>query len=167
MTNNPALKIIIGLGNEGEEYQKTYHNVGAFVVSLLREQGDFANEVRLIDEVGGYMNVIGGPIKKMVAKAAINPEHLLIVHDETDLPIGEYRISLGGGSAGHKGVRSVIDNLSTEQFWRLRIGVRDLKEQVRRKAEEFVLSRWSKTEEAVFIEVAKRAREELKQKQLL
>lgn len=167
MTNNPALEVIIGLGNEGEEYQKTYHNVGSFVTSFLKEKQASEGGIRFIDKVGGYMNVIGGPIKKMVAKTGINPEHLLIVHDETDLPIGEYRISLGGGSAGHKGVASVIDHLGTEQFWRLRIGVRDPKEQVRRKAEEFVLSHWSKADELFFVEVASQAMEELKQKQLL
>lgn len=158
------LSVIIGLGNEGEEYARTYHNVGAYLVSLFEHSHQADSEMgnlRFISKLSGYMNVIGGPVSQMVKLGNHTPARCLIVHDEADLPIGEFKLSFGGGSAGHKGVRSIMESLQTADFWRLRIGVRDKNERVRKKAETFVLNQWSKADEEAFRQVAERAWAEL------
>lgn len=164
MEGSPKISIIIGLGNEGEEYAKTYHNVGAYLVSLFKHahQSDAGpGHLRFISELPGYMNTIGGPVAQAMKFGNHKPAESLVVHDEADLAIGEFKLSFGGGFAGHKGVKSVIENLQTPDFWRLRIGIRDKNEQERQKAETFVLNRWSKAEEEIFREIAERAWGEL------
>lgn len=165
MENSAKIRIVVGLGNEGEEYERTYHNVGSYVSDHLRN-----NEVLprpRFFKLTGFMNNIGVPVRNFAAKNKALPIEMLIIHDETDLSVGEYKLSFGGGSAGHKGVQSIIDNLGTPDFWRLRIGVRDPREQVRRKAEEFVLHGWSAAEESTFTAVGERARKELLIKKLI
>jgi len=163
---NPTarIKAVAGLGNEGQEYLKTYHNVGAFVVARIKSV-EIAAE-RKYFSLSGFMNTIGVPVKRFAGLAGASSGELLVIHDETDLPVGEYRLSFGGGSAGHKGVQSVIDNLGTSDFWRLRIGVRDPQEQSRRKAEAFVLQEWSASDEKMFTEVSDKALVELSAKGL-
>lgn len=165
MADTSKIRIIVGLGNEGAEYERTYHNVGSYVSDHLRNN-EILPRSRFF-KLAGFMNSIGGPVRKFAAKGNTLPIEMLVIHDETDLPVGEYKLSFGGGSAGHKGVQSVIDNLGTPDFWRLRIGVRDPREQVRRKAEEFVLKQWSNADEDVFTAVSERARKELIVKKLI
>lgn len=163
--SEPKIRIIVGLGNEGEEYVRTYHNVGSYISNHLRNN-EILPRSRFF-KLAGFMNSIGGPIRKFTAKNNALPIEVLVIHDETDLPVGQYKFSFGGGSAGHKGIQSVIDNLGTSDFWRLRIGVRDPAEHVRRKAEEFVLNEWSAAEENIFDEVGEKARKELLIKKLI
>lgn len=165
MENTAKIRIIVGLGNEGEEYVRTYHNVGAYISDHLKNN-EILPRSRFF-ELTGYMNSIGGPVRNFATQKNVLPIEMLVIHDETDLPVGEYKLSFGGGSAGHKGVQSLIDNLGTSDFWRLRMGVRDPREQVRRKAEEFVLHEWSAAEETIFTEVGERARKELIMKKLV
>ncbi len=111
--------LIVGLGNPGEEYKGSRHNVGAdFVASLEDELPSQAKAA----ELNVYMNSSGGPIKKLVAskKAA---EKLVVVHDDLDLPLGTLKMSFGSGSGGHRGVESIIKALKTKDFVRLRVGI--------------------------------------------
>lgn len=165
--------LIVGLGNPKDSYEKTTHNAGTRIVSILNEEENFPffsrdntvnghisksyiedKEVILMKPFS-FMNLSGGPVKKAVKKFNIDLEKLLIVHDDTDLPIGKVRFSYSRGAAGHNGVLSVIKALGTKDFWRLRVGVSLNKNE---KAKNIVLKNLPK--EA--IEVEKEAAEELK-----
>ena len=163
-------RLIIGLGNPGKEYKKTYHNAGFLFIDYLVAMslrgvkrgsnpinkkiasvafGDLAMTPLLKSDV--YMNQSGNfvkaALKKYSAKGGsasggkIKPEEILIVHDDSDIELGKYKISFGRGSAGHRGVESIIKLLGTKNFWRLRIGIRKT---AKEKAGELVLKKISK-----------------------
>ena len=140
-------KIVIGLGNPGEEYEKTYHNVGFLFIKYLINKKPTNSELIKSDV---YMNESGKFVAKIMQKTGVKPEELLVVHDDSDIELGKYKLSFGRGSAGHKGAESIIKSLGTKNFWRLRIGIRkvsSIKYQVlRKKAEEFVLRKISKAD---------------------
>ncbi|MBI5079140.1 aminoacyl-tRNA hydrolase [Candidatus Wolfebacteria bacterium] len=146
-------RLIIGLGNPGKEYETTYHNVGFLAIDFLNSDSKpqiHPNLQILKSEV--YMNQSGNFVKKILKKYKAKPEEILIVHDDSDIELGKYKISFGRGSAGHNGVQSIIDALKTKNFRRLRIGIgKTLKTT---KAGEFVLKKIGKHDlkilEAVF-----------------
>lgn len=129
-------KVILGLGNPENEYGSTYHNVGKVFTRYFAEkmgQPVFfpskycrmtkGNPLRFaLSDV--YMNESGKAAKFAVTHPRVGTKELLVAHDDADIPVGSYRISFGRGTAGHNGVRSVIEHLGTKDFWRLRIGVR-------------------------------------------
>lgn len=136
----PADLLVVGLGNPGREYDGTRHNVGFDVVDLLarRHQGRLkaGRERALVDEVRigshrvalaeptTYMNLSGEAVAPLVRRFGITDlGDLVIVHDELDLPTGVVRIKVGGGLAGHNGLRSIKAHLHTDAFLRIRIGV--------------------------------------------
>ena len=145
-----SITALVGLGNSGAEYAKTYHNVGAFVAEVMHAE----NVALRIYPLQGYMNESGVPVKAWLKMQGVAPDAYLVIHDDSDLSVGSYKLVRGGGSAGHKGIESLVVHLGTADFWRLRIGVRDLNEVVRRKAADFVLSRWSAAEEKEFVRIA-------------
>src|SRR6476660_6129197 len=126
-TGTPADLLVVGLGNPGAEYAGTKHNVGAEVVELLaRRHGARlrkSKERALVDEVrvGGkrlalavpttYMNDSGQAVAPLARRFGVEPDHLVVVHDELDLPTGDLRVKLGGGLAGHNGLRSIKRHL--------------------------------------------------------
>lgn len=161
--------LIVGLGNPGRKYRKTRHNVGFlmldhFVKTRFWKKEKKGNYLFLRKKVGEkeimfvkpltYMNRSGEAIKYIFKKNKLNPNELLVVHDDLDLPLGTIKISKGIGSAGHKGVQSIIDNLKTKDFIRLRIGIGPLNEF---KREEFVLQNFSKQEQEILQQTKKRA----------
>ena len=136
----PADWLVVGLGNPGKEYAGSRHNVGFEVVDLLaRRHGGrlkAGKERALVDEVrvGGarvalaepttYMNLSGESVAPLVRRYGIDdPGRLVVVQDELDLPTGRVRVKLGGGLAGHNGLRSIKAHLHTDEFVRIRIGV--------------------------------------------
>ena len=126
-------KLIIGLGNPDPKYENTFHNVGHLFV-------DFSGK-GVKSEV--FMNKSGEFAKEQIKKNKVKPEQLLIVHDDSDIELGKYKLSFGRSSAGHRGVQNIIDQLKTQDFWRLRIGIRPPREKVRAKADELVLKKIS------------------------
>jgi PTH1 family peptidyl-tRNA hydrolase len=136
----PADWLVVGLGNPGKEYAGSRHNVGFEVVDLLaRRHGarlKAGKERALVDEVRigeqrvalaeptTYMNLSGESVAPLVRRYGIeDPERLVIVQDELDLPVGRVRVKVGGGLAGHNGLRSIRSHLHTDAFVRVRIGV--------------------------------------------
>lgn len=142
------IKVIIGLGNEGSKYNKTYHNIGQVFTLAFKELNQESEILFYIPD--GFMNQIGMPISQFLKNKNITPSEVLIIHDDSDQAIGDYKLVFDGGSGGHKGVQSVADHLGTQDFWRLKIGVRSNLERERKKAGDFVLKKWSKKEEEVF-----------------
>lgn len=113
-------QIIFGLGNPGEEYEGTRHNVGARVAS------EFAGKTKgkkvTVVPATTFMNKSGDAIGKVV-KSKMAAKSLIVIHDDLDLPFGHFKISFARGAGGHRGVESVIKKLKTEEFIRLRIGI--------------------------------------------
>jgi PTH1 family peptidyl-tRNA hydrolase len=136
----PADWLVVGLGNPGKEYSGSRHNVGFEVVDLLaRRHGArlrSGKERALVDEVRidgqrvalaeptTFMNLSGESVSPLVRRFGIeDPTRLVIVQDELDLPTGRVRVKVGGGLAGHNGLRSIKAHLHTDAFVRVRIGV--------------------------------------------
>lgn len=161
-TGTPADLLVVGLGNPGDEYAHTRHNVGAEVVEALAKRHGArlrkARERALVDEVtiGGrrvalavplvYMNESGLAVRPLVRRYGVDPEQLVVVHDELDLPVGALKLKAGGGLAGHNGLRSIRAHLHTADFLRVRIGVG--KPTSKERGADHVLSRFSKRERA-------------------
>ena len=155
------IKLIIGLGNPDPKYANTYHNVGHLFIDYLLK---IENLKFKIIKSGVYMNESGRFVAKMLKKYNVEIEELLIVHDDSDLQLGAYKLQSSHGAAGHHGIESIQAALKTNTFWRLRIGIRPSNEAVRQKAEEFVLKKISdenkKILETVFEEIIKKLKEE-------
>jgi peptidyl-tRNA hydrolase, PTH1 family len=136
----PSDMLVVGLGNPGAEHARSRHNVGAEVVDLLAERHGgvlkrskeraLTTEVRVGDKRVAlafpqtYMNLSGESVAQLVRRYGItDPEHIVIVQDELDLPVGKLKLKRGGGLAGHNGLRSIKAHLHTDGFLRVRIGV--------------------------------------------
>jgi len=139
--------LIVGLGNPGKKYERTRHNVGYIFIDELEKQnlGGFS-----LSKTDTFMNESGKAVKKLISKSKflISNSNLIIVHDDIDLPLGEFKIQKGRGAAGHKGVQSIIDSLGTKDFWRVRIGICP-KEGKPKNVEKFVLQKFTKDEERI------------------
>ena len=132
-------KLVVGLGNPGEEYELTPHNLGFLVIDRLAErngikvtrkdsmalvgQGTVAGKRVLLAKPQTYMNASGESVNGLLVKHEIAPEELILVYDELDLPWQSLRIRPDGSAAGHRGVRSVIENVGTKDFPRVRLGI--------------------------------------------
>lgn len=158
----PADLLVVGLGNPGDEFRGSRHNLGAEVVALLTERHDGRlrkrKERALVDEVtiGGkrvalavpltYVNDSGHAVGALVRRFGVTPEQLVVVHDELDLPVAELKVKSGGGLAGHNGLRSIVEHLHTQDFQRVRLGVG--KPMSKERGADHVLNRFSKRERA-------------------
>ena len=154
----------MGLGNPGSEYEHTYHNIGAWSLAYFKT---YAEKDGLLHQLifmqpDSFMNESGRAVSGWLKNKNFGPESLVIIHDDSDLNSGSYKFIKGGGSAGHKGLESIINQLGTEEFWRLRIGIRDPGEPVRKKAMDFVLRKFPKDLEPVFEQVCAQAWQEIK-----
>jgi PTH1 family peptidyl-tRNA hydrolase len=149
--------LVAGLGNPGREYEQTRHNAGWLVLDELarRHDGSFRSkfsgqlsEVRLGEEKAAllkpetYMNESGRSIGAAARFFKVDPEALLVVHDDVDLEPGRLQARLGGGLAGHNGLRSIAQALRTNDFLRLRIGVGRPGRGDQRSVSDYVLSRF-------------------------
>lgn len=131
--------LVVGLGNPGEEYRRTPHNLGYLTVESLAGEAGIRlarpEENALVGrgEIGGagvalakpllYVNRSGGPVKALLRRYELRPARLLVVYDELDLPWGGLRLKEKGSAAGHNGMQSIVDSLGTNAFPRLRIGI--------------------------------------------
>jgi peptidyl-tRNA hydrolase, PTH1 family len=135
--------LVVGLGNPGPSYAATRHNIGRVVVELLAERvgasfkahrrgradvaetrlGDLPGTRAILTRPRTYMNESGGSVARVRDFYQVDDDHLVVVHDELDLPYGTLRIKLGGGDNGHNGLRSVRAALGTGEFLRVRFGI--------------------------------------------
>jgi peptidyl-tRNA hydrolase, PTH1 family len=131
------IRLVAGLGNPGREHAATRHNAGFWLADALAarlsttfaSEGKFhghvakaAGDLRLL-KPGTYMNLSGRSVSALARFLAIEPQDILVVHDELDLLPGEAKMKFGGGIAGHNGLRDIAAQLGTPDFWRLRIGI--------------------------------------------
>jgi len=154
------MKIIIGLGNPESKYKNTPHNIGFEVVDKMAKEKDFpefklAKKFKaLISEKDGvilvkpetFMNLSGQSVKAI--KSFYKTEEIVIIHDDIDLPLGNFRISKNSGSAGHKGVESIIKELGTKDFKRIRVGVQPEKGKPK-EVEKYVLKKFTKPQKEI------------------
>lgn len=131
--------VVVGLGNPGEEYAETRHNAGFMVVDALAEEagarywktecgalaakGVLAGVDVVLAKPQSFMNVSGGPVKQLCNAYGVSPDHLIVVHDDLDIEPGRIRVKMGGGSAGHNGLKSITDKLQTPDYFRVRVGI--------------------------------------------
>ncbi len=168
------MKLIIGLGNPGRKYEKTRHNVGFNVLDKLlktiKEDWKESKKAQALfckAEINGqeteflkpntYMNNSGVTVAYAVKKHPnLKPEDIIVIHDDKDLPLGEIRVQINRGPAGHNGVKSIIEHLGTQNFTRVRIGIASDKLDTAKDTGEFVLNKFSKTENDKLKEVVEK-----------
>ena len=146
--------LIFGLGNPGKKYTKTRHNIGARIVERLTNLN--SEEVLLI-KPSSFMNESGKITKALNKKYPLKENTFIIIHDDLDLPLGQIKIVKNRGSAGHKGVESIVQELKTKDFIRLRVGISP-KNKIK-NTKEFVLKNFNKKEETVVQEIVIRTKE--------
>ncbi len=134
----PAL--VVGLGNPGEEYAATRHNIGAMAIDELASRAATSLSVhkkthtrstaaRLAGQAAhlavpmSYMNVSGGPVSSLAKYLSVPPTEVIVIHDELDIPFGTVRLKRGGGSGGHNGLKDVTKALGTPDYIRVRVGI--------------------------------------------
>ncbi len=136
MPPTPPPRLIVGLGNPGAEYEDSRHNLGFWFISrlarelkvVLAPQGKFFGRAGRRDELWllqptTFMNRSGQSVAALARFYKIAAEEILVVHDELDLPPGGIRLKQGGGNGGHNGLKDIQAQLSTPDFWRLRLGI--------------------------------------------
>lgn len=161
--------IIAGLGNPGRKYSRTRHNIGFMVIEeiakkygiILVDKKEYRggkifinNNPVLILEPLLFMNMSGHVIKGILTKFNINPENLIVIHDDLDMTAGKLRIKKNGSSGGHKGIESIIQNIGTKNFIRIKIGI-GREEGI--NPEKYVLSNFKRQEMVIFRQSIKKA----------
>ncbi|MDP3729339.1 MAG: aminoacyl-tRNA hydrolase [bacterium] len=159
-------KLIIGLGNPGEEYADTYHNVGYIFADRFNKKRDEKGMINIRIAIRSDKNAMNNSGKFVVwamQKYEATKDEILIAHDDSDLELGTYKFSPDSGSAGHKGVQNIIDILDTPSFWRLRIGIRPKPRtgSIRQKAETFVLKKISAANKKLILDACDKAIQEI------
>jgi len=182
------MQLIVGLGNPEEKYIGTRHNIGFYFIDKIKEgfsaQGGPATgwefnkkfnaeiskgkinekEVLLVKPMT-FMNLSGEAIREILSFYKLSPKDVLVIHDDLDIIIGKYKVTEDSRSAGHNGVQNIIDNLGTQEFKRIRIGVGEEKNGVlscRLDAHDFVLGKFSEEEWKKIQSLEKNVLEEIK-----
>lgn len=172
------MKIIVGLGNPGEKYKNTRHNVGFMVVDKVEEdyrlhftdygRMEWKEDVNLSSVVWKtvdvilakpqtFMNTSGEAVKKLVDWFKVKSGDLYVIHDDLDIKLGEYKIQKGKGPKIHNGILSIEEKLGTTDFWRVRIGVDNRNPENRTPGEQYTLQEFGDEEKRVVQEVISRA----------
>ena len=152
--------LVTGLGNPGERYAATPHNLGFLVVDVLSArhsirlsrvecqavigQGTISGKSVMLAKPQTFMNLSGVAVKPLLQKNELEPKDLILVHDELALPWGSLRLRPDGSAAGHNGVQDVIDKLGTQEFPRVRLGVHPGYQLTEGKGADYLLSRFSR-----------------------
>lgn len=162
------MKLIIGLGNPGKEHENTRHNLGFLLVDKLQKEfgfpdfslnnkfssetseGNYNGNKILLAKPQTFMNLSGTAVKKILDFYKLTPDDLIVIHDDLDIPAGKYKLATDSSSAGHNGVQNIIDQLGTQVFRRVRIGIGETQDgetiACRLEAHNFVLGKISSEE---------------------
>jgi peptidyl-tRNA hydrolase, PTH1 family len=156
--------LLVGLGNPGEKYNLSRHNVGFLTVDKLKEfhklgnwkfekkfnaeiiKGEINGEKTIIAKPQTFMNNSGCSVKLLTTFYKIDPEDVTVIHDDIDIDLGKRKTQQGRGPAGHNGVKSIIHELGTNNFSRIRVGIKNEKTQGQIPTEKYVLEKFTKEE---------------------
>ena len=152
--------LFVGLGNPGLEYSKTRHNIGFTALDMISERYSFENwknklnghyatgvvgkQKTILLKPQTFMNMSGSCVKSFVDYFKIDNNNLFVIYDDIDLKLGVMKKKIGGGHAGHNGVKSIFENLQTSNFYKIRIGIS--RPEQKEKVANFVLSKFSPDE---------------------
>ncbi|MDD4923427.1 MAG: aminoacyl-tRNA hydrolase [Dehalococcoidales bacterium] len=133
------MKLIIGLGNPGQGYSKSRHNIGFMCLKHFAHEHSINFDKKQADARTGrgtvegtevvlakpqtYMNLSGQSVNRLMHKFKLKPSDIIVIHDDMDLPLGKVRIRAGGSSGGHKGIDSIIRDIGTRDFVRIKVGI--------------------------------------------
>jgi PTH1 family peptidyl-tRNA hydrolase len=156
-------RAVVGLGNPGARYERTRHNAGFFVVDLLahahgvtvsrRQHDALWGEIELagtglaLIKPQGFMNRSGAAVAAFARELCLASSDILVVHDDLDLALARIKLKRGGGTAGHRGLESIVEHLGTNEFARLRVGIGRPPEG--QEVADFVLTTFSEAERAI------------------
>ena len=170
----PVAWLVVGLGNPGEKYEETRHNVGFMVADELGKRGSFSiqkvkyHALTSTATIGGqgalvmkpttYMNLSGEAVGEAARFYKIPPDHVLVISDDVDLPLGKLRLRTNGSAGGHNGLKSIIQHLGSDQFPRLKVGVGG-KPHPDYDMADWVLSKFQGEDKKLIDETVKRAAE--------
>ena len=161
------MKLIIGLGNPGNKYQETRHNIGFMVIDKIATNFQFSifnfklifnaeisekilkDEKIILVKPQTFMNNSGHTVKTIIDYYKIPIKDIIVIHDDIDLDLGEIKMQQDRSSAGHNGVQSIIDSIGTKDFTRIRIGIKPINKEISIDTEKFVLQKFTKEEEIV------------------
>lgn len=166
--NKNIMLVIVGLGNPGEKYKLTRHNIGFMAIDVLAKRLDLAWEKnkRLNAEIAKgadglilvkpltYMNNSGEAVQAVLSYFKKTPDTLTVIHDDIDINLGKYKTSIDSRAGGHNGVQSIIDLLKTKNFKRIRIGIKT-EEKGLIPTEKFVLQKFNKEELSIVNNIIK------------
>lgn len=160
------MKLVVGLGNPGKEYENTRHNIGFFMLDKLVEDNNFGvwkskfnglyvdclinNEKVIFLKPQSYMNLSGEVVRKFVDFYKINIEDILIISDDLDLFVGNFRLRDKGSSGGHNGLKNIALHLGTEEYKRIKIGISNDKNI---DTKDYVLGKFSKSDIDIYNEL--------------
>jgi peptidyl-tRNA hydrolase, PTH1 family len=167
------LWLIVGLGNPGSRYEASRHNVGFMAADALRSdlglpdykekfsgvftRGDALGQTLVLLKPLTFMNVSGASVQPAMAFLKVDLAHVIVLHDELDLAFGDVRLKVGGGHAGHNGLRSIIERTSAPDFVRVRIGIGRPPPGFRGEVADYVLSSFDAVERAELPRIVSRA----------
>jgi peptidyl-tRNA hydrolase, PTH1 family len=167
------MKLIVGLGNPGKQYENTRHNIGFEVIEELAREftipldqskhkglygiGFHKGQKILLLKPLTYMNLSGESIRAVIEYYDIKQEDLLVIYDDLDLPVGKIRLRQKGSAGGHNGIKSTVAHLGTQQFNRIRIGID--RPESGMSVPDYVLGRFRKDEQDVVMEAIKKSAE--------
>ncbi|OGH60166.1 MAG: aminoacyl-tRNA hydrolase [Candidatus Magasanikbacteria bacterium RIFCSPHIGHO2_01_FULL_33_34] len=158
------MKLIVGLGNPGKKYEKTRHNVGFMVLDYLKKNlskyniGSWELSKKFNAEICGcvinnekiilakpmtFMNHSGQSIQLIANFYNITPENIIVAHDDKDLILGQLKIQINRGHAGHNGIKSIIEHIKSQNFHRIRVGIASTNENKMKNISKFVLNKFS------------------------
>lgn len=172
------MKLIIGLGNPDKKYQNTRHNLGQKIIyqyiktlndgeltvkpslsAKILETGQGTNKI-IFAITTDYMNNSGISVQKITNFYKIIPSDIVVIHDDLDLPVGDYRFQFNRGPAGHNGIKSIIEKLGTQQFNRIRIGIGKPQNDI--PIEDYVLQNFSQKESSIIDSITPNIFKEIK-----
>lgn len=172
------MKIIVGLGNPGEELKNTRHNLGFMLVEkLAQDKNKWVNKEKFRAEIcqikdmvlvkpQTFMNDSGKAVVKIAGFYKVKPEDICLVHDDLDLELGDYKIQLAKGPKKHNGVLSVEKELGTKDFWRVRMGIAKNpaeKKECQLSGKDYVLSEFNQKEKEILAKAIEKATDQLLQ----
>ena len=170
------MRVIFGLGNPGKDYEQSRHNIGFRVIDKLSQEyrielnkhscqawigeGEIGKQEVLLVKPLTFVNAAGVSLLQLKQKHKTSLEDIMVISDDVDLELGKLRLARKGGDGGHKGLRSIIEFLGTEEFPRLRIGIDRPEEKIELK--EYVLAEFTFREKKVIEEAISKASQAVK-----